>query len=395
MKRSVTYGVPLLIAALLALQAAALGQSAGPKVVALDVVTDRPVEVGVSPKQLTLIHFESDVTMVAVGDPSLVNVTVKGPDVLVKAQAYSGKTNAFIWVAGVYTQWVFAIRDSAADPRVIIVKEKAEEVKTTSPARPQRSAGTGPVTVTQAYTPPKPEKPAPPQKQPPTPAQPQKTAPESGPGPSPLDIFVKSLTKEQADLFAAFLKDPNLATLAALMRVLNDEQRKLLMNMLISHQALVAAGREKQAAPTEAGSQQQKKEQEAQQKPGPEQKAGEAPPVTVAAVSTELPDGVDFSVTPKVVGEKLFISYVLQNTGQATLLADSLRLKVHDADGNRLPYVITRTSETGYVGRLVPGGVEAGIISLEPKAKQIVLEWTLVTVGTGDHLVIRARIAVP
>src|SRR5712692_2414689 len=48
------------------------------RVIVLSDLTVRAEEVGISSKQLTLIHFEmGDVSMVAVGDPTIVNVTVK------------------------------------------------------------------------------------------------------------------------------------------------------------------------------------------------------------------------------------------------------------------------------------------------------------------------------
>ncbi len=68
-----------------------------PRVIELSDLAAKPFEVAISSKQLTLIHFETgDVSMVAVGDPAIVNVTVKGPDVLLKALTSSGSTNAFI-----------------------------------------------------------------------------------------------------------------------------------------------------------------------------------------------------------------------------------------------------------------------------------------------------------
>lgn len=418
MRKLVLLAAFTMIGVLLAATRSLAAQPQSPKIVPLDTVTVRPVEVGVSTKQLTLIHFEiGDVTMVAVGDTSMVNVTVKGPDVLVKALAFSGKTNAFIWVAGAYTQWVFTVRDSSTDPRVIIVREKVAEAGAQA-----GTSGKGPVTVTQAYIPPKEQKPAvqtkpaapsvssqkpaTQAKQAAPPASSRKSAEqEGGPGLSPLDVFVKSLNKEQADRFAAFLKDPNLETLGNLLRVLNDQQRDMLMNMLISQKALIASGgkltgteNEKQAQPAgkPAGTEKEKQTQTVEKADQPQKpsSAGVAP-VMVAGVSTEVPEGVIFSVTPQVVGDRLFINYIFQNGGQQTLLADSLRLKIYDPEGTRLPYVITRTSETGYVGRLIPGGAEAGVISMELKTKRVVLEWTLVVLGTGEQLVVRATVSVP
>ena len=94
------------------------------RVVILSDLTVRAEEAGISSKQLTLIHFEmGDVSMVAVGDPTIVSVTVKGPDVLLKATASSGTTNAFIWQASRYTQWILIVRHDNKDARLIVVKE--------------------------------------------------------------------------------------------------------------------------------------------------------------------------------------------------------------------------------------------------------------------------------
>ncbi len=94
------------------------------RVVVLSDLTVRAEEVGISSKHLTLIHFEmGDVSMVAVGDPTIVSVTVKGPDVLLKATASSGTTNAFIWQASRYTQWILVVRHDSKDARLIVVKD--------------------------------------------------------------------------------------------------------------------------------------------------------------------------------------------------------------------------------------------------------------------------------
>ena len=94
------------------------------RVVVLSDLTVHAEEIGISSKHLTLIHFEmGDVSMVAVGDPTIVSVTVKGPDVLLKATASSGTTNAFIWQASRYTQWILVVRQDSKDPRLIVVKD--------------------------------------------------------------------------------------------------------------------------------------------------------------------------------------------------------------------------------------------------------------------------------
>ena len=89
-------------------------------------MASKPVEVAISSKHVTLIHFEiGEVSMVAVGDPGIVSVTVKGADVLLKALTSSGSTNAFIWQDGHYAQWTFTVRQSSQDPRLMIVRDLA------------------------------------------------------------------------------------------------------------------------------------------------------------------------------------------------------------------------------------------------------------------------------
>src|SRR5437667_5494626 len=118
--------------------------AAPPRVVALAELAARPVEVAISSKHLTLIHFETgDVSMVAVGDPAIVNVTVKGPDVLLKALTSSGSTNAFIWQGGRYTQWMFTVRQDSKDARLIVVKDLAATVRDGSAGSPEDAGRDG------------------------------------------------------------------------------------------------------------------------------------------------------------------------------------------------------------------------------------------------------------
>src|SRR2546426_7927684 len=117
--RAVAFALPAIVLAPVYASA-----GAPPRVVALTELASKPVEVAISSKPLRLIHFETgDVSMVAVGDPAIVHVTVKGPDVLLKALASSGSTNAFIWQGGRYTQWTFTVRQNSRDARLIIVKD--------------------------------------------------------------------------------------------------------------------------------------------------------------------------------------------------------------------------------------------------------------------------------
>src|SRR5438034_5341404 len=124
MKRPHRSCLPAFVLAAIVLAPLPVYAAAPPRVVALTELASKPVDVAISSKHLTLIHFETgDVSMVAVGDPAIVSVTVKGPDVLLKALTSSGSTNAFIWQAGRYTQWTFTVRQNSKDTRLIIVKD--------------------------------------------------------------------------------------------------------------------------------------------------------------------------------------------------------------------------------------------------------------------------------
>ncbi len=215
-----------------------------PRVVILADLTVKPVEVVISSKQLTLIHFETgDVSMVAVGDPAIVSVTVKGPDVLLKALTSSGSTNAFIWQGGRYTQWTFTVRQNTKDARLIIVKDliatardesgksaegTGKDRKTatglTAAAAPSGQPTMGTNTAGSATT----SAPAnqlsagSAQQQP---ATERTSAPDSCGASTTLDYFVKTLSTSQRELFSAFLTNPTLERLRALVLELSAKQR--------------------------------------------------------------------------------------------------------------------------------------------------------------------------
>lgn len=218
-----------------------------PRVVALTDVASRPVEVAITTKHLTLIHFESgEVSMVAVGDPGIVSVTVKGADVLLKALTSSGSTNAFIWQGSRYTQWTFTVRQSSNDARVIIVREttatgRGESKKTTSgssknakqgansTATPARQPATGGTTVPSATATPEEPSAGSAQPQPETAGE----APSQGCGAGvSLDHFVKTLNARQREVFGAFLTQPSLTSLQALLLEISPQQRCELLALL-------------------------------------------------------------------------------------------------------------------------------------------------------------------
>lgn len=386
--------VPALLAALVvaipAAPAVAAPAPRGPRVVALATAEARPIEVAVSTKQVTLIHFDvGDVTMVAVGDPALVSVTVQGPDVLLRAQAFGGATNGFIWVAGRYTQWRFVVTDAPAS-RVIVVREQVPSPR--------------PVTVTSAYRPP--QRAHPPASAP-APSSPSQAPPEGER--NTFERFLRSLSPRQLELFRAFLASPTLARLSALVQALNPAQQQLLLALLAGQvtQGGPPGQGTPQGPPPSAGARPPVPAPSApavppapspERPPAPQPAtpaAPQVPPVAGARVSVHAPEGVVMVVTPHRVGERLFVSYVLQNRGSTTLLLDSLRLRILDRRGERLAYTITRTSHDGYVGRLGPGSAEAGVITVEGAERAVVLEWTAVEVGTGQEVVLRAEVEVP
>src|SRR2546426_3418326 len=200
-----------------------------PHVVALAELASKSVEVVISSKHLTLIHFETgDVSMVAVGDPAIVSVTVKGPDVLLKALAASGSTNAFIWQGGRYTQWTFTVRQNSKDARLIVVRDLPATGRDGS-ARGSEDAGKGDKTAVEStaapVTPGSPVVVSAARSAAAPVLAPQPSAGSARPQPSTtpaatrdacgasatLDQFMKTLSDRQRALFNAFLTEPTLA----------------------------------------------------------------------------------------------------------------------------------------------------------------------------------------
>jgi hypothetical protein len=101
-----------------------------------------------------------------------------------------------------------------------------------------------------------------------------------------------------------------------------------------------------------------------------------------------------FSLIPQVAGGRVYLKYVLQNRGELTVLADHMRLTVTDGEGNNLSFMITR-SGTGFIGRLPPGGSEAGVIEVEAAARTLVLTWELVGIPNGVRQLLRVRVTLP
>lgn len=377
-----------------------------PRVVTLAELAAKAVDVTISGKHLTLIHFETgEVTMVAVGDPDIVNVTVKGPDVLLKALASTGSTNAFIWQAGRYTQWIFTVRQNTKDPRLIIVKDLAA-VPSDEPTNKRTSrqeedgratsdwalGSTAPsLVVTGAAgntSTPLAIVPAPPDVLSPQPVPNQAVASDACGKRPTLDQFVRTLTPRQRELFGMFLREPDLTKIQALLRDLTVQQRRDLVAFLSgpddAAQSARALSDAERPAPSVAGAERSDQSASApiQNSENPEAKASSGVPVA-------------FTVTPDVVGDQLFFSYRLANEGQSTLLADILRLRVLDARGNRLAFRINRVSRDGSIGRLEPNGVEYGVISVNDPAQVVALEWKLVTLGSGIERLVRIEAPVP
>ena len=394
--------------------------AAPPRVVILADLAAKPLEVAISSKQLTLIHFETgDVSMVAVGDPAIVSVTVKGPDVLLKALTSSGSTNAFIWQGGRYTQWTFTVRQNSKDARLIIVKDlittaRDESGKNAEGTGKDRKTATGLIAT------------AAPSGQPPigtstansatlsAPAnqlsaesaqQQPVTARTSAPDPcgasTTLDHFVKTLSASQRELFSAFLTTPTLERLRALLLELSVTQRCDLLALLSapasSEQPTTVSPIS--TAPASAPSAVNGDERNQTQTTTVESCCGSAArdggfPVA-AQPGRPVTAGVVFSVTPQVIDGQLFLYYVLENHSEATLLTDTLRLRIFDGSGNRLTFGVNRASRDGYLGRLETKGVEYGVIAVDAPEKILVLEWKLIRFGSGAQQLVRAEVQVP
>lgn len=358
--------------------------------------------------------------MVAVGDPALVSVTVKGADVLLKAVTSSGSTNAFIWLGGRYTQWTFTVRNNTKDPRLIIVRdlaarsgaraeprrisggpEQGGNPATNLPAAPIASGQTVNGTLVGSLPPP-------PSVQPPSgraaPSKPAaETASEIGACRSPvaLDHFMRMLTARQRDLFGAFLTTPSLATLQLLFLELSAQQRCSLLALLSapSTSGPSSAGLH---TPIASGAGQTDGNPDAMHR-GEERASratcGTSPtdPGSEGIHHGDSPMDADtvFAVTPHVVDGRLLLYYVLENHGEATLLTDVLRLRITDGSGQRVGFAINRATREGYLGRLETGGVEYGLIAADTAEKLLVLEWNLVGFGSGKTHVARAAVQVP
>lgn len=221
-----------------------------PRTVTLADLASAPVEVTITSKHLTLIHFETgDVSMVAVGDPRIVSVTVKGADVLLKALTSSGSTNGFIWQGNRYTQWTFTIRQNGKDARVIIVRDPVATGRDESNGGTSGSVKGGKPTTGTTAAAPRPRQapsgsPAPSSATVSPPSEPSVSSAQPHPeiaGDEPreicgaaasLDQFVKTLNGRQRELFGAFLTEPSLARLQALLLELNGQQRCDLLALL-------------------------------------------------------------------------------------------------------------------------------------------------------------------
>ena len=393
---------------------------APPRVVAMAELAARPIEVAISTKQLTLIHFETgEVSMVAVGDPAIVSVIVKGPDVLLKALTSSGSTNAFIWQGGRYTQWTLIVRQNSKDARLIIVKdsipgtsngassgddarqENGEQVATVQPSAPATSeppakgaiAGSAPTALAPAQQPsaaPAPEKPT----------NAKSVTGDACGKPMTLDQFLKALNGQQRELFGMFLTEPTLTRLQALVRELSLQQRCDLLGLVpISTPSNQAAdfpgstGAESGQSTTDAQNNGQAPPQAALIRKAPE--AQGPPPGKVAQPDSFVPAAVALTVIPEAVDGQLFLYYTLENQSEATLLTDILRLRIFDHHGNRIAFKINRASQGGYLGRLVGDGVEYGVIAIDTSEKMLVLEWKLIKLGSGAQQLMRTEVQVP
>ncbi len=421
MSRSYRVSLSALVLVAIALTPFPAYAAASPRVVILADLAAKPVEVAISSKQLTLIHFETgEVSMVAVGDPAIVSVTVKGPDVLLKALTSSGSTNAFIWQGGRYTQWTFTVRQNTNDARLIIVKDlvataRDESGKSAEGAGKDRKTATG---LTAA---------AAPAGQPPIgtntassatlsapanqlsaesaqqqPATAGTSAPDSCGASTTLDHFVKTLSASQRELFSAFLTTPTLERLRALLLELSVTQRCDLLALLSApapSEQPTTVPPISTAAPASAPSAVNGDERNQPQTKRVESCCGSAArevgfPVAAQAGSPKSA-GVVFSVTPQLIDGQLFLYYVLENYSEATLLTDTLRLRIFDGSGNRLTFGINRASRDGYLGRLDANGVEYGMIAVDAPKKTLVLEWKLIKFRSGAQHLVRAELHVP
>lgn len=406
---------------ILALAPVRVHAAAAPRVLALADLVANPTEVAISSKHLTLIHFETgDVSMVAVGEPAIVSVTVKGPDVLLKALTSSGSTNAFIWQANRYTQWTFTVRQNSKDPRVIIVRDSAanprdesnsknaergeKEGKTaTGPGAAAATSGrpaVGAVAASSVTTPAPAQQPSVASASQQSATAREKTTDICG-ATLTLDQFMKTLNAQQRELLGAFLAESTLARLQTLLSELSLQQRCSLLALLSGPASSRPPITGSPGSPGVAATTSAVGAQDPAQASGSttENCSGSGPQearsTAAAHANSLMPAGVLFSVTPQVVDGQLFLYYVLENHGEATLLTDILRLRILDRNGDRVAFRINRASQDGYVGRLEANSTEYGLIGVDAAEKVLVLEWKLVTLGSGAPQLLRMEVQVP
>jgi hypothetical protein len=351
----------------------------GPRIVYMAQAAQRPVEIGLSPRKVTLMRFEAgDVSMLVVGDRALVSFEVHGQDVLLKAAAASGRTNMFVWAAGQYTQWTLIVREGT-ESRVIIVRPGDPPEQAAAPAQAERPPARAQQTF--ARTPaPRTAAPAaqPAQQQPAQQAPARQPDAAAEPHQALLERFLRTLTPAQSRLFVEYTANPTFARLQALLQALRPDQRDLLARLLATRDDPGAAARP------------------AQQQPGQQAPAQPAEPrVTAAVAQQEIPGGVTFETTVRRTGNALLVSYVMANEGQTLLLADINRLRVFNEAGEEIGFTVSRASSGQFLGRMQPGDVETGTIVVSGVHRAITVQWTFVEVGTGATRTLRVQVATP
>jgi hypothetical protein len=326
--------------------------AAGVQVVPLASALAAPVPVEIGVGHVALLDVAPHrVAVVATSDPAVAHAIVRGTSVLLVALR-PGTTTVGIGLGGTL---VASFRVTVADQDTGLHAVRLEEGGGVS------AAAAGPTLTS-----------------PPVPARAQGNAglapARAAAQPTDVSGFVAGLTDRQRAALAAYLRDPSLDGLAALLRALTPPQQAAFMRM-------VAGGSSEMASAVGASpvARQAAEEPHGQAAGTPVQASDPAGAAAApAGIRVSAPEGVRLTVVPTWTGPVLSLSYVLQNNTGHALRADPNAITVSGAAGD----ITVRQLDLGEAGLVGPGGVETGVIVLTPtRAFEVGVQWPL---GSDD-----------
>jgi hypothetical protein len=347
-----TMAIAVAFASMTAVAAATPGRgmaaAAGVQVVPLASALAAPVPVEIGVGHVALLDAAPHrVAVVAASDPAVAHAIVRGTNVLLIGLR-PGATTVGIGLGGTLV----------ASFRVIVTEEDTG----LHAVRLEEGGGVSAAAAVPASS------------SPPAPARAQGNAglapARAAAQPMGVSRFVAGLADHQRAALAAYLRDPSLDGLAALLRTLTPPQQAAFMR-------LVAGGSGEMAGAVGAGPMaREAAEQPHGQAAGTPVQASDpaGAPAAPAGVRVSAPEGVRLAVVPTWTGPVLSISYVLQNNTPHPLRADPNQIVVSGATGD----VTVRQLDLGEAGMIPFGGVETGVIVLTPaRASEVGVRWRL------------------